>query len=788
MRLLIKLFSLFFLSVRLCLNVSGQQNELKYISDQFNNYNQNALTEKIYAHTDKSFYLVGEIIWFKLYYVDGNLHQSLDLSKVAYVDIIDKTGKGVLQAKIELSNGSGDGSFYLPVSIASGVYKLRTYTNWMKNFSADYYFEKTITIVNSLKSLSIETSVSPVYDIQFFPEGGNLVQGIESKTAFRIVDQSGKGVDCKGAIIDKNNDTVTRFQPEKFGIGNFKLTPSPGNEYKAIVKVAGRTIIKPLPAAYEQGYVMNISERDVSRLQLKINCNIQSTEAVYLVVHTRQSLKIAERIPLINGTGELTIDKSKMGEGISHLTIFNSARQPVCERLYFIRPLHKLTIESASTGMQFDSRKKVDIDVMSKDEMGKAVSANMSVSVYKVDQLQGLETIDISSYFWLTSDLKGDIESPNYYFTEAGIKAADNLMLTHGWRRFAWQNIARSAKPIIEFLPEVEGHIINGKIINAKTGKPAVDVLTYLSVPGARLQLYGSQSNSHGDIRFYTKNFIGSNEVILQADNRVDTSYGLELSNPFSEKVSSSTIPAFQLSDNTKNALLDNSIVSQVQNAYSGEKLKQLYAPGIDSTAFFGRPDSQYLLDNYVRFTTMEEVLREYVHEVLVRRQKEKFRLMISDNVNHILMEDPMILLNGVPVFETDKIMQYDPLKIRKLEVMNKEYYFGPLILKGMMNFTTYRPDPAMLVDKNSVVIDYEGLQLQREFYSPVYETESQLTGRMPDFRNVLYWSPAINSDSQGKARISFYTSDQKGKYLVVFQGMTSTGNTGENSFSLEVK
>ena len=147
------------------------------------------------------------------------------------------------------------------------------------------------------------------------------------------------------------------------------------------------------------------------------------------------------------------------------------------------------------------------------------------------------------------------------------------------------------------------------------------------------------------------------------------TTYKLEIISPFANNFSSANLPSFSLSENMKSLLSDYSISAQVQNNFVGEKLKQFYTPVIDSSAFFGEPDNQYMLDNYTRFTTMEEVLREYVYEVLVRRQKENFRFMVSDIDNKILLNDPLTLINGIPVFDANKIIKYDPLKVKKLRL-----------------------------------------------------------------------------------------------------------------------
>lgn len=774
-------------SIHICAQRANAQ-----IEEQLNKYKEQNSSEKLFVHTDKNFYLAGEIIWFKLYYVDGSFHKPLDLSKVAYVEILDRDFKPVLQAKVALADGSGNGSLFLPLSLHSGVYRFRAYTQWMKNFSADYFFERSLTIVNSTRNLESLPPRDSAYEIGFFPEGGNLVQNIQSKLAFRVADRSGKGVNCKGVIVDQDNDTVATFQPLKFGIGHFTFIPTAGSKYKALIAVNDTILVKELPAAREQGYVMNVSNEGETKLRVRITTNDQSSHAIHLIVHARQTVKLSEKKSANNGTVDFIIDKANMGEGISHLTIFNDAKEPLCERLYFIQPAKRLLIESTASSRELSSRKKIGIQIVSQDETGMSVPADLSVSVYNMGADSSYEGTDITSYFWLASDLRGNVESPGFYFSDKSAEveeAADNLVLTHGWRRFVWQDGITSTNRPVNFIPEFRGHIITAKITNTKTGSPAANVLTYLSVPGKRVQLYNSKSDTQGRLKFYTTDFYGPNEILLQTDNNSDSLYRIEITNPFSEKISSASLPVFELPEKAKNPLIDHSVSVQVQNIFAGDKLQQLYSPVIDSNGFYGPPDNLYMLDNYVRFSTMEEVLREYVAEVLVRRQKENFRLMISGGLeNKVFMDDPITLFNSVPVFETNKIMQYDPLKVEKIEVVKRRYFYGPSTLNGIVNFVTYQPDASMLSGLNAVVFDYEGLQFDREFYSPIYDSEEQMRSRLPDFRNVLYWSPGIRTDPQGKADLNFYTSDLKGRHMVVVQGMNADGKTGSHSFTFTVK
>src|ERR1700743_3274445 len=207
--------------IMVCLNImSSRAQVLPVLQNNFAAYQKNNLQEKLYVHTNKSFYLTGEILWFKLYNNDGGTNKMLDLSKVAYVELLDNKHVAVLQAKIPMSQGTGTGSFYIPFSISNGNYELRAYTHWMKNFDADYFFDKQITIVNPVK-ISPPAKPAPLaYDIQLFPEGGHIVKGLSSKIAFKVTGSDGKGVDCDGVIIGQQNDTVARLKSLKFGIGS----------------------------------------------------------------------------------------------------------------------------------------------------------------------------------------------------------------------------------------------------------------------------------------------------------------------------------------------------------------------------------------------------------------------------------------------------------------------------------------------------------------------------------------------------------------------------------------
>lgn len=768
----------------------GSAQILPGVKSRFDAYQHTALQEKLYVHTNKNFYLTGEILWFKIYNVEGTFNRPFDLSKVAYVEILSADHTPVMQAKIALKNGVGSGSVYIPASVANGNYQLRAYTSWMKNFSPEYFFDKTITIVNAQKSPEQQDGAEKAsYDVQFFPEGGHLVKGLQTTMGFKVTGTNGKGVPAfTGAIVDQKNDTVARFKPLKFGIGSFGFLPVAGNTYKAVLKIGNQQVLKSIPAVEEQGYVMQTIDKGDS-WEINVQTAGVAAENVYLFAHTRHMVKQAQGAVLNNGLAIFRLEKNKLDDGLSHITLFNGSQQPVCERLVFKRPVKKLAISAQTDNPIYGTRKKVGLDIETKNQNQNLLAANLSVSVFQADSLQDLHEQDIASYLWLSSELRGSIEGAGYYF-EQGAENSDalnNLLITQGWRRFEWSKVL-AGKPEIKYLPEYTGHIVTGKLTDNTTGTAAKGITAYLAIPGNRVQLFPARSDSTGRLLFNTKEFYGLSEMVVQTNMQYDSTYKIQIVNPFAEQYASATVPPFTLNASMQTALENNSLNMQVLNIYAAPKLRQFYDPGVDSSAFFGKADKSYLLDNYVRFTTIEEVLREYTSWLTVARRRGKFKVTMFNEVR-LLEDDPLVLYNGIPVFDMNKAFAIDPLKVKKLDVVNTRYYYGPARFDGVLSFTGYKDDLAGFeIDPRALVLDYEGLQLQRKFYSPVYDTDEQRSSRLPDFRNALYWQPDAYTNAQGKTNLSFYTSDKPGQYIGVIQGLTLNGEAGSKYFTFEVK
>ena len=302
-------------------------------------------------------------------------------------------------------------------------------------------------------------------------------------------------------------------------------------------------------------------------------------------------------------------------------------------------------------------------------------------------------------------------------------------MLTHGWRRFDWKDILQKKSPAFAYLPEYSGQIISGKLVD-KDGRPAGAGKTgYASIPGNRYQTVVGRSDAEGTIHFPFTQTAGTAVLAIQADLKTDSLLQFDWQSPFSTKYSLKKMPAFTVEGKSAAGINEKISAVQLQQVYTGDKMQSFLPPLIsDTTSFFGLADKNYFLDEYTRFRTMEEVFREFVPEVEVRKNKNNFRLLVNNlPYKAYFREDPLMLLDGVPFTDVNKVMQFDPLQIKNIGIVARRYYAGGLTYPGVISFQTYNGDMAgFTLAPQVLLVDYAGIQVKRSFYAPQYTTRKR--------------------------------------------------------------
>ncbi len=348
----------------------------KRLIANFRAYSQERPTEKVYLQTDRDAYLIGETIWLKGYLVNGTTHESDTVSRVLYVDLVDPVASRVrLRTQLRATAGYAPGQLLLPDSLGAGKYQLRAYTNFMRNEPDAYFFTKTLTILPGRGVTpgpppgAAAQAVQPPGgfaqpDVQFLPEGGQLVAGIESRVAFKAVGSSGLGVPISGFVLNRQKDTVTGFASSHLGMGFFTFKPEVGQVYTAFVEAATGTVVPyPIPAVQEQGIIMqvdNISSKEQVKVYVRHNrTSSDETAALTLLAQTRGQPIHQVSMPITKKVLMIQLPKKEFPEGIAQLTLFDETHRPACERLIFVNRDERINITLTPDKKAYKNREKV---------------------------------------------------------------------------------------------------------------------------------------------------------------------------------------------------------------------------------------------------------------------------------------------------------------------------------------------------------------------------------------------------------------------------------------------
>ena len=422
------------------------------LDSMMNIYANNYPQEKIHIHFDKKVYNAGETIWFKAYIFTG-ADPSI-YSKNFYAELTDPDGN-ILQRKVyPVLESTTAGNFDLPKTIKSGHLHFRAYTTWMSNFDSAFYYEKDIRIYDK-NADSVTIYVPRQAKIQFFPEGGDMISGLESMVAFKANDQFGLPVTIKGVLQDGSGKELLSFASEHDGMGKMLVTPDKNDSLFAVWKdeqgIEHRT---RLPDVKASGVVL----RAIPGNQKVLFSVARSAEGgadmkhLTIIAHMHQHLIYKAKINLEdNFMSGGTIPTGQLPSGVLVLTIFNSMDQPLAERVVFVNN-HEF---EASPHLEFLSK---NLNRRGKNilqlEVTDTIRSNFSLSVTDAGA-DGIFPGDdnIISRLLLTGEVRGYVHNPYYYFSNASdslVSQLDLVLLTHGWRRFKWEQLTLGKLPVIK--------------------------------------------------------------------------------------------------------------------------------------------------------------------------------------------------------------------------------------------------------------------------------------------------------------------------------------------------
>ncbi len=803
---------------------------IRSIKNKLTAYNKQVPEDRIYVQFDKPFYEPGDNVWFTTYVREGETMKASQKSDIVHVEFLNP--KGTVEKSINLiaKNGVAAGDFALDADALGGMYKVRAYTNWMKNEGLDNVFEKELQVqdivlpnlkmkldfekkafgagdevVAKLELNTNENKPLGNYNIKFvanldgvqilakaevtdeegikylkfnlpkdlktsdgllnimidyngstesisrsipivlnkiklalYPEGGDMVNGLESNVAFRALNEFDKPADIEGVVVTEKGTQITTFSSFHQGMGAFKFNPQPNEKYSVrITKPEGITETFSLPQALSRGYVMTIDNSKTGDITVTINTT--ETEELSVVAQVRGKIYYSTSVNAKKGNNKIIFPTSNFPTGVSQITLFDSKGIPRSERLAFVNKDKQLSITVKTDKEKYLPREKVKMTLSVKDERGIPMPANLSLSVVN-DQLISFaddKSGNILSQLLLQQDIKGKVEEPAFYFNEKEPKAdlaLDYLLLTAGWRRFTWEKMMNDNLPQVAY--QGERAIVAGTILDALTGKPIVSAKIKINNQGEY------QTDENGKFIF----------------NKLD------LSSPVTLAYSATGYsPQSQYVQNYNQELV---MYMYDQNYY--------YRNNFPSASSRGQIDD-LMMAAPARAGAVEQSMQNMA--VAVEREEQrpmKMARMKAENKKGIA--PPPAPVAKAPA-KKDNQKNADVANLLK----KKSNRNGDGAASGARDFRADRfemeePD----LDRNQNFQQSNGVVYfrAREFASPDYSKQENVETRT-DFRNTIYWNPNIEVDRTGIKTVEFFASDDITSFRTTIEGIATDGTIG---------
>ncbi len=776
--------------------------------EQLSAYMRQRPTEKVYVQTDRDVYLPGETVWLKGYLFNGINHQTDSISRVLYVDLVDPAARKVrIHAQLQATGGYAPGQFTLPDTLPDGTYVLQAYTSFMRNYATDYFFTKTLTVVSPAATAARPaTATGSRPDVQFMPEGGTMVAGIQGRVAFKAVDAQGRGISVSGFVVDTNKDTLTGFASQHLGMGFFALQPVAGQTYTAFVRTGdGPLTSYPLPAVSAEGaslQVDNLSSRDKVRIFIQHNFASQ-TGAMTLIAQSRGMVLQTAQVPLARKSSSVQIPRTQFVEGITQLTLFDAENRPVCERLIFVDRNEQIRIGITPNKTTYKKRERVDLTITTTDAAGKPVPANLSLAALDNQLTPDIDSAGqtIVSSLLLTSDLAGTIEQPGYYFDTTHIDRAnklDVLMMTQGWRRFVWADVLSGKIPPTTY-PVEGGLSLTGQVrrLNQKeTGSP-VKLTFVVAHRDSTREFFAGESDATGRYGAYDLNYVDTATVMIQAvKGKANRDLTISLDQLLSPTVTITKVPynpleirRDELAEFIRRTNEYLAIERQIRNnrevLLKAVTVRAKRAEVVDSRKIYGRADATIKFDqtNTAGRLTVLDVIQGRVAGVQVTGSGFSAQVQIRGAVNFSGAVAPLFVLDGMPV-DLQTINSLSIQDVDQVDVLKgaSAAIYGSQGAGGVIAVLTKRGSPNYDLTKEAapgtLIAKLPGYTPVREFYAPRYDVASNEPPR-PDFRTTLFWAPMVQTDATGKATVSFFTSDNKTTVRFNVEGTTVEGMPG---------
>ena len=780
------------------LHAQNQQQVLQKLKDSFPQ-------ERIHIHFDNEVYMAGETLWFKAYLFFGFLPSDLSANFIA--ELIDQNNHVILQKKLPVLAATVNGYFDLPDTLSQGNYVLRAYTPWMLNFDDAFIYRKPIFIYKPSLQKAGVAKQAVEYRVDFFPEGGELIRNVVNVVAFKATDNQGMPVQISGRLLDQSGAEINVFNTVHDGMGSFGLLPKAGEEYHAeiIFPDSSKRRIE-LPAVKENGWALQVREESETKRRIILVRESANDVAELVLIGQMQHELLFEQSLKVQGSNTIiSLDTRPFPSGILQLTLFTKSGVPLAERLVFVNNNeYRMPLNLQSDTVSLKKKAKNVLSFSLPD----SILGSYSVSVVDDDKfISGNNSEDIVSRFLVTSDLKGYIHQPSFYFKNndrATRMALDLVMMTHGWRRFQWNLVLKDQFPVLHFRDQ--NHLqLSGTIFSARTKKPVAggeanfflrtkdSVTDFFQVPIGNDGRFAIEDLVYSDSAQFSFQYNSTKnrekELYIELDkdsvNYLLTGSRLLASSsnnfPFYKPVLDSLNALFNFATDTSgNYRLLETVTVTARKKRPIEELNKRYTTGIFSSMNMVRILDLVNNDPGAGALNVFQYIQGRIGGLRVDQSGNPPTYNIFSPRAMTLTGGPIaipIFLDEAPTTST-QLATIPMHEIAMIKYFQSGFIGNPGIgtTSALVVYTKKSSDIKIIGPGFLNAFVYPGYSPIREFYSPDYE-QNTANRELPDRRITLLWQPDLKVDpDSGKYLIRFFNSDSARRIKIIIEGFTADG------------
>jgi hypothetical protein len=726
------------------------------------------LNEKISFETDRQIYMAGEEINISCDMHEPVLQRPLELSKVIYIEFYTFRNLIIEQIKIGCENWHGQGTITIPKYLPTGQYYIRAYTNYMKNFGASSFSYGSVTILNPFEKVDNETVGDSVaqtlFSCKIYPEGGNIIYGHPNNVVCLFSSKSEQPVSCAVKLFDDKDRLLLSFKTNAYGVGNFTFVPMAERSYHLEAR-SGSDMIH-LDLLIHDGAVSLVrTKQDEKYLFLQILNHNFASWPLQLEVLNVNSCKVLSSISEKDSI--IIIPVKELPKGIIQFQLKDTDQQIISHRFIYNSPITESRIEIKTGKKVYLNRETIELAIQNSTPY----PIQLSVSVYMINPDNLKEYMDYNVQKYIQQALYPFLNTNKYpaseiakddNFLDCMLIAKEKVSLNLSQHFNNYENLT--------YIPEIHMDLISGNMVD-NGGNPVPFGPVMLTWQDTIAHMQTTRTDANGRFIFESDK-TGVNNLVITGVKYSNNHINLQ--NEFFSDFIPIAKEDFYINPSVKNVLQQQLLNLQINDSFhqfSPKNPKQSFVP------FYFKADKTYLISDFIPIPTLEEFLFEIVPEVMILHNKGKTSIRMHFPLSDLPFgEDPLFLVDGVPVFDSELIAKLKCSDLLSVDIINEKYFYKNVNFDGILDIHTKTGDASIVNSANGFLIPFIAIQNKmgiNRFDIPLEKSTE------PFFRTELYWNDSINTPSEKLSVIGFVAPDNYGVYLVRCTSTMVDGSIG---------